>query len=331
MARPIRQLVTLRNFEGATLLSAISQIILLTTANVTANRDEDLRRLSRSVGAFRKARPDVVVQHRLLLQCCSDIPQARMRFGFPPDMILTSSPKQLPLSIARNAMLDSVLATPAADLDNALIAFPDDDAWFPQGSLEYIFDRFASDPKLSFWFCRYGSDAALPEAVLEHRASLQDTISRASSNTIFLRGHVLSKIGGFDESLGLGTAAKSGEDTEFAMRAFFASNDVVHAPFKMIGHRDFDPAIRAKYFPGTLVALGRYAWLRPSSFAAFIRKILVGIALIMKQELPASEFIRAWRLFASNKSAPNSALREGRLSGVKLPFTAYQQDKRHHA
>lgn len=312
-------------------MPAISQIILLTTANVMADRDEDLRRLSRSVEAFRKARPEVVVKHRLLLQCCDDISQASVRFGFPQDMILTASPKQLPLSIARNEMLDSVLATPSADLENALIAFPDDDAWFPQGSLEYIYDRFASDPKLSFWFCRYGSDAVLPEAVMEQRASLQDTISRASSNTIFLRGHVLSKIGGFDESLGLGTAAKSGEDTEFAIRAYFASQDVVHAPFKMIGHRDFDPAIRAKYFPGTLVALGRYAWFTPGSFAAFVRKILVGLALIVKQELPVSEFIRAWRLYASNKSAPNSALNEGRLSGVKHPSTTYQQGKRHHA
>lgn len=317
--------------SGANILSSRIQVILLTTANVLADRDEDLRRLVQSVEAFRNARPDVTVQHRMLLQCCVDVDQARVRLGFPQDMIVTASAKQVPLSVARNLMLDELLADDKIALSNAVVAFPDDDAWFPRGTLEYVYDRFSADEDLGFWFCRYGSTASMPPLVEEKRARLQDAISRASSNTIFLRGNILQKIGGFDESLGLGTIAKSGEDTEFAMRAFFAAQKVCYAPFRMIGHRDFDPSIRAKYFPGTVVALGRYTWQSPHAFLAFTRKILVGCALMIKRELPVSEFMRAWQMYSSNRSAPNLARIKGRPSAINLPPRHSMKDERHYA
>tara|TARA_R110000868_G_scaffold410179_3_gene697508 strand:- start:26375 stop:27352 length:978 start_codon:yes stop_codon:yes gene_type:complete len=316
---------------GANILACRIQIVLLTTANVLADRDDDLRRLVQSVDAFRQNYPDVTVEHRMLLQCCHDIAAACIRFGFPRDMIVTASPTQVPLSVARNMMLDALLATDSLALANALVAFPDDDAWFPPGVLEYIYDRFQTDSRLDFWFCRYGSAAGMPSTIDERPSSLQDAISRASSNTIFLRGRILKTIGGFDESLGLGTTAKSGEDTEFAMRAYFASQEVRHAPYRMIGHRDFDPSIRAKYFPGTVVALGRYAWTSPQACFAFARKILVGCALMIKRELSPFDFLRAGQMYFTNKAAPNSAEALGRPSGVQRPRRSNLKDKRRYA
>lgn len=294
---------------------AIDTIILMTTADMTGGREKDLQRLDRSIAAFKAKRPQVKVRHYMLLQRCEDAKGAKRALGFSEAMIVSAVSRQLPLSIARNQMLDTLLVD-ERDIGDALIAFPDDDAWFPEGSLEFICDSFGADSQLDFLFCRYGSDAELPQQPSIQPASLQRAISSASSNTMFLRGQLLHLIGGFDEGLGLGTPAKSGEDTEFAMRAFLASRKVRFVPHKIIGHRDFDRAIRAKYYAGTLVALGRHATRTPAAAAAFARKILVGVALMGKRDLPPAGLMQAWKMFASNRIAPNHAAASDRPSRI---------------
>ena len=195
-----------------------------------------------------------------------------------------------------------------------MVAFPDDDAWYPDGVLEYIHGRFESDAALDFWFCRYGSTAALPAEVKEHTPSLQETISRAASNTIVIRGKVLRACVGFDENLGLGTPARSGEDTDFGMRSFFAAGKVSMAPYVMIGHRDFDHAIRANYYAGTLIALGRHLTASSAARLAFARKLLVGLALVAKRDLSPGGLAAAWQALRTNRGAINPARHASRAA-----------------
>lgn len=295
--------------------SAIDTIILMTTADITSGREKDLRRLDRSIAAFKARRPHVKVRHYLLLQRCEDADTAKHALGFSEAAIVTAVPEQLPLSVARNHMLDTLLAD-NREIADAMIAFPDDDAWFPRGSLEFICDSFGADAQLDFLFCRYGSNAVLPQRPDIQRTSLQQTISSASSNTMFLRGRLLHVVGGFDEGLGLGTPAKSGEDTEFAVRAYLAARKVRFVPHRIIGHRDFDKSIRAKYYAGTLVALGRHATRTPAAAAAFVRKILVGFALTGTRDLPPAGLAQAWKLYALNRIAPNHSTTSCRPSRV---------------
>lgn len=266
-----------------------------------AQRDDELRRLVGSVEAFRSRFSEVKVHHHMLLQRCDDLDGAVTRLGFPSTMEVSSIRELVPLSVARNQMLRSIASRQGLLTDECVLAYPDDDAWYPSGSLEWMYTRFANDKCLDFWFCRYGTLAECPTTPIERRATLHEVISKASSNTIALRGRIVRRIGGFDESLGLGTPAKSGEDTDYAMRAYFASSVVVYAPHRMIGHRDFDPSIRAKYYGGTLAALGRHRRRSLAATFAFVRKIAVGLALLCKGELSVGLFKEAWSLYAKNE------------------------------
>lgn len=277
-------------------------LLLLTTADMQAQRDDELRRLVRSVELFRQSNPDVPVHHLMLLQRCTNREAAIGQIGLPAWMEVVATEQLVPLSKARNMMLRQMAQRPDVYRADCVLAYPDDDAWYPDGSLDYIYRRFRDDAELDFWFCRYGSAAAFEPAPVEHHPGLQEVIARGSSNTLVLRGRIAKTICGFDENLGLGTPAKSGEDTDYAMRAFFAAKKVSHAPYRMVGHRDFDRAIRAKYFGGTLVALGRHKTVSASAYVAFLRKIAVGTALLLKGELSRSDLKAAWQLYGSNQA-----------------------------
>lgn len=286
-------------------------IVLMTTADMHARRDDELRRLVASVDRFRARHPQVPLHHVMLLQRCEDAAAAADALGFPASMEVSALPRLVPLSIARNIMINRLVEAPPFDLADALVAFPDDDAWYPDGTLDYVHQRFTADTELDFWFCRYGSDAAFPATVTERQPRLHDVITRASSNTIALRGRLLDAVRGFDEALGLGTPAKSGEDTDFAMRTFFAARRSGYAPCRMVGHRDFDRAIRANYYGGTLVALGRHKSRSVPAASAFIRKVLVGMALAAKRELALPALATAWKMYASNRPAINPGSGQG--------------------
>ncbi len=275
-------------------MTAVARIELVTTIDATAGREGDLRRLMASVAQFLADRPHIAIRHRLLVQRCDDPAAYALQIGAPEWMSVGATAGQVSLSAARNILLAPLLADEALD-EAALVAFPDDDAWYADGTLAHIVDRFDADPALDLWFCRYNSrPVSVPEA--EIRPSLQTAISYASSNTIVLRGALLRGIGGFDEGLGLGTPARSGEDTDFAMRAYLAAREVQFAPAALIGHRDFDPAIRARYYAGSLAAIAKHARRSPAAVVALARKLAVGGALWGRRELTGAQLADALRL-----------------------------------
>ncbi|MDD1443998.1 hypothetical protein MEO93_27390, partial [Dolichospermum sp. ST_sed3] len=63
------------------------------------------------------------------------------------------------------------------------------------------------------------------------------------SITMFLRKEVISEIGGFDESLGLGASTRwqSGEDTDYILRAIKADFNLYYLPTLVISHEDAVP------------------------------------------------------------------------------------------
>ncbi|MBP0650267.1 hypothetical protein J8J40_24785, partial [Mycobacterium tuberculosis] len=107
---------------------------------MAGRRSDALLRLIASVEAFRAARPYCRVQLHLLLQRADADAAAAL-----PDWIdARAIPDRVSLSRARNLLLDRVAA---ATLDTeALVAFPDDDAWYPAGLLENVVSLFGRDP-----------------------------------------------------------------------------------------------------------------------------------------------------------------------------------------
>jgi hypothetical protein len=271
----------------------ITDLILVTTTDMASDRMAELRRLLASVERFQTNRPDVRLHHHILLQRCRDPACAREAIGLPKALILTSIDRQVPLSVARNLMLDAVLAQPLSQA--TVVAFPDDDAWYPAGTMEHVVERFEAVSDLDLWLCRYGSKAAFDPTAREVKPSLQQVISFGSSNTLVLRGALLSAIGGFDETLGLGTPAKSGEDTEFGIRAHIGARRSEFADARMVGHRDSSPDIRAKYYAGSLTAIARHARTSPAGGVALIRKLLVGVVLTFRRHISVSDMKNHFR------------------------------------
>lgn len=257
----------------------MSDVLLVTTTNLASNRSHELARLIASVEEFRAQNPACEVKLSILFQNALGLTEPRM-----PDWVTSTAIDGLvPLSKARNILL-ATLDLPTESTTKSIVAFPDDDAWYPRGALEALRDAIVGKPGVDFAFCRYGSDASSPEAhVRARRAMLQTAISYASSNTMVLRASLAAQLGGFAEDLGLGTPAVSGEDTDYAIRAWHAAREVVFFDARLIGHRDNSPAIKRRYFQGSLDAISRNSHRSAQARVALVRKRMIGLLRSVSQ------------------------------------------------
>ena len=202
-------------------------------------------------------------------------------------------PEIVSLSKARNKMLDTVNIEGLLPLVD-IVAFPDDDCWYPKGFLAHVANQFSGDLNLDFYFCNYSSTPTLSSLEgKSFRARTEDVVQNVSSNTQFLRSGTVSNIGGFDENLGVGTANNGGEDLDYALKAFLIARKVKYSPNNLVGHRNKDNNLRAKYFRGSYIVLRRFAFSHPGLCIQYIRKILVGIVLILRGDMSIKSF---WRV-----------------------------------
>lgn len=267
-------------------------VVLVSTSNVAAGRSEALDRMLESVTDTVARRPDIPIVLLLLLQECAAGPDASRTF--PAFVDVTAVPHRMSLSAARNNLLSRALSrgliAPAT-----VIGFPDDDCWYPQGTLDYVMDQFARNPALDLWFCRYSRNpvAASSTRAVSKPARARDVIRQASSNTMFTRGHIVQSGALFDERLGVGTPAGGAEDTEFALRAYIAGGPSLYLDAPVVGHRDKNPQLRARYYRGGLLVIARHARRRKAVAVELVRKIAVGGWLTLRRELSFAEFLAA--------------------------------------
>ena len=225
------------------------KLILLTTVDLQSRRNVELERLLPSVALSPPAREGRLL-HLLLCQRASiqDAEEIGNRFKF---VEAHASAERVSLSHARNLLLSSKRA--ASELkEDGIVGFPDDDAWYPAGFLENLLAALEKE-KAPFFFCRYGSapQSWTSEHLSQLRfASLREVVAHASSNTIFLRTSLARAVGAFDENLGIGTSIKSGEDTDYAIRAFRADPHAIWIDAPMVGHRDTNKTLRSNYYAG---------------------------------------------------------------------------------
>lgn len=141
------------------------------------------------------------------------------------------------LSLARNAGLSVARY--------AIVGFPDDDCWYEEGVCRGViecFERNAGlDGLVGRWLDRHDAHAQ-PMALdpLEQRKFAGIPIA---SICLFLRTEAVIRLGGFDESLGVGTWAASSEETDLIFR-FLAARCRL----------EFQPAIQVRHhWPGTAI------------------------------------------------------------------------------
>lgn len=243
----------------------------------------------------------------LLLQNCDGGELAALRAAMPAFIRPLTVPSRVPLSSARNIVLRQLIADNAIPAD-ALVAFPDDDCWYPAGFLSQVTALFARNPTLDFWFCRYASQpsqATFAETE-PNVARAANVVRNASSNTIFLRGRVVTAIGEFDESLGVGTPIGGAEDLDYAIRAHRAARKTAYWDGALVGHRDKSSGILARYYASGLFVLARHA--RGAIASEFRRKIAVGIYYALRRRLTPAELTHALRnAFAERGKAKAAA------------------------
>jgi hypothetical protein len=267
------------------------QFMLFSTTDVSSGRSGHLQRMIEGLETARNTDPSLDIRLFLLLQKC---PSDFDKTGFPAWVTVRSIENQISLSAARNRLTSEVISGNLM-ADAAIYAFPDDDSWYPPNLLKLVAQAFGEDTNLDFWFCRYSSTPRTLANLKAEKPLLQQVISRASSNTIFFRGTLLQQLRSFDESLGVGATLNGGEDTEYAIRAFYAARKALFTDAPLVGHRDPDPGLRPKYFPGTLKAIAKHRNLSAPGRLAYVRKLAVGAALVAKGQMTASAFINAVR------------------------------------
>jgi glycosyltransferase involved in cell wall biosynthesis len=119
------------------------------------------------------------------------------------------------LSRARNVGLRYV--------SGEVIAFPDDDCWYPDGLLSYVARRLKAQTALDGLTGRFVDAEGQSEGRwLSHTQALNrfNVWNGGISFSIFLRRGLVERIGGFDEALGVGAGTPwgAGEETDFLLR-----------------------------------------------------------------------------------------------------------------
>lgn len=271
----------------------LTSLVLITTSRRGA-RPSELTRLCTSVRQFSADSTGTKVSHHVLMQGATGEDRDVDPVLSSPDCHVHYIGEFISLSHARNLLLDKIFVSGC--LENAVVCFPDDDAWYPDQTLLNIVRRFEQTPLLDLWVCRSGPSPKWANSQELVPLRVQPLLSNGTSNTIFLRGSLVRSIGFFDENLGLGTPAKSGEDTDYALRAFQQARCSVFLDSVVIGHRAFDQRDRIVYFSGALFAIARHASRVAGGLVALGRKCFIGCLWCVIGQMPLSELAKSlWK------------------------------------
>jgi GT2 family glycosyltransferase len=165
-----------------------------------------------------------------------------------------------------------------------VVGFPDDDCWYDAGVLEQCISIFSlldrPDGITGMCVDERGEQSAGRFDTEGGPLTRQNVWRRANSTTTFCRRTVAATIGGFDESLGLGSGTRwgSGEETDFLIRAMDHGFRFMYVPEFVVRHPQVaapsakDSRLRAlPYARGFVRVLKKHRYSRATCAAAVIR------------------------------------------------------------
>lgn len=195
----------------------------------TINRTEELIRFLRSLIAQSYQKFEVIV--------IDQNPDNRLITVLEPftnQIILKHIRSEKGLSRARNVGLKHI--------SGDVVAFPDDDCWYPPTLLTTIFQYFNKYPEISGFTGRSANENGVTSAGRwAKKAGLitkTDVWIKGISFTIFLNKSVIEKVGNFDESLGVGSGTPwgSGEETDYLIRTLKSGFKLYYDPDIIVHH-----------------------------------------------------------------------------------------------
>lgn len=211
------------------------------------------------------------------------------------------------LSKARNVGLKHV--------DGDVVAFPDDDCWYPDGVLKFVSTRLENSPDIDGITGRSTDGEGEASAGNFDKSSglvdLKTVWGRGISFAIFVRRKVADQIGDFDETLGVGAGTRfgSGEETDYLIRGL-----------KLGARLRYDPELIV-YHPNPVANYGVKARARGYSYGLGMGRVLTKHGYPMS--FLARSVIRPFAGFALSaatlrfsKAAYHLSITRGRLLGI---------------
>ncbi|RXZ36046.1 glycosyltransferase family 2 protein [Oxalobacteraceae bacterium CAVE-383] len=196
-----------------------------------------------------------------------------------------------------------------------VIAFPDDDCWYPPGLLAKVAGVLRANPDIDGVTGRFTDGDGRSEGRWLGRSMLLNRYNiwrGAISFSIFLQRRVVDAVGQFNASLGVGAGTPWGasEETDYLLRSLqhgfklkFLNDLILHHPVKTV---DFDEGARnrqQKYEAG----IGRVMRMNDYPFwyfpAACLRTCCGIVLALVRLDLPRARFkyvsvmarMRGWR------------------------------------
>lgn len=123
-----------------------------------------------------------------------------------------------------------------------LVAFPDDDCWYPPGLVARVVGLMDAHPDLAGISGRTtdaeGRDSVSPFGMQTCRVTRRNYLACGNSNGLFFRRAVFAAVGGFDERLGVGSGTPfgSGEEADVILRAVAADLAIQFLPDLVVHH-----------------------------------------------------------------------------------------------
>jgi glycosyltransferase involved in cell wall biosynthesis len=199
--------------------------------------------------------------------------------------------------------------------DGDVIAFPDDDCWYPEGLLQKVVTILQSHPELDGITGRFTDGDGRTEGRWLQSSALLNRYNvwrGAIEFSIFLRRRVVDTIGRFNESLGVGAGTVWGaaEGTDYLLRSLrhgfklkFLSDMVLHHPVKTSSFDANACSRQQKYETGIgyVMRINDYPlWYFPVTCLRTCVGILIAMA---KGDLPKARFkyasvlarVQGWR------------------------------------
>ena len=123
-----------------------------------------------------------------------------------------------------------------------IIAFPDDDCWYPDGLLTRVVSELETQSYVDGLTGRSEDGRGRPSGGAfgrrKGRVDVKNVWKTGISYTIFLRSAVCAAVGPFDEELGVGAPTRfgSGEETDYLIRASNLGLNIQYLPDLVVYH-----------------------------------------------------------------------------------------------
>ncbi len=197
----------------------------------------------------------------------------------------------------------------------SIVAFPDDDAYYPKNLLSLVDKTFAGKQAASGMTGRcLDVEGRIAAAACDKNAGTVNTLNvwkRGVATTLFLKRQILENIGGFDEALGLGAATsyRSGEETDLILRCVAEGYTIEYDPNIIVYH----PAVLEKGAQAVFKA-----WSYGLGMGRVLKKHKTNLFLVIYHVIyPLFGSLTALMMGETNKAHLRVARCVGRFQGWK--------------